>query len=52
MNKTTLDEALDRIKELENEISELKADNKKLRNRNFGGRKKRLDFMLSSEWKR
>lgn len=40
MNITTLDEALDRIKELENEISELKAENKKLRNRYFGGRKK------------
>ena len=40
MNITTLDEALDRIKELENEISELKAENKKLRNRNFSGGKK------------
>ena len=39
MNITTLDEALDGIKELENEISELKAENKKLRNRYFDGRK-------------
>ena len=48
MNITTLDEALDRIKELENEISELKAENEKLRNRNFGGRKKHDEAWMSA----
>ena len=40
MKITTLDEALERIKELEKEVAELKAENETLRNRNFGGRKK------------
>ena len=57
MKITTLDEALERIKELEKEVAELKAENEKLRNRNFGGRKKHdeawmaayNDFMLKYE---
>ena len=40
MKYTTLDEALKRIEELEKEVYELKLENEKLRNRNFGGRKK------------
>lgn len=57
MKITTLDEALKRIKELEKEVAELKAENEKLRKRNFGGRKKHdeawmaayNDFMLKYE---
>ena len=57
MKITTLDEALERIKELEKEVAELKAENEKLRKRNFGGRKKHVeawmaaynDFMLKYE---
>lgn len=57
MKITTIDEALKRIKELEKEVAELKAENEKLRNRNFGGRKKHdeawmaayNDFMLKYE---
>ncbi len=48
MKITTLDEALKRIKELENEISELKAENEKLRNRNFGGRKKHDEAWMAA----
>lgn len=57
MKITTLDEALERIKELEKEVAELKAENETLRSRNFGGRKKHdeawmaayNDFMLKYE---
>ena len=57
MKITTLDEALERIKELEKEVAELKSENETLRNRNFGGRKKHdeawmaayNDFMLKYE---
>ena len=57
MKITTLDEAFKRIKELEKEVAELKVENEKLRNRNFGGRKKHdeawmaayNDFMLKYE---
>ncbi|MBE6005305.1 MAG: resolvase [Lachnospiraceae bacterium] len=57
MKITTLDEALERIKELEKEVAELKAENEKLRKRDFGGRKKHdeawmaayNDFMLKYE---
>ena len=57
MKITTLDEALERIKELEKEVAELKAENETLRNRNFGGWKKHdeawmaayNDFMLKYE---
>lgn len=57
MKITTLDEALKRIKELEKEVAKLKAENEKLRKRNFGGRKKHdeawmaayNDFMLKYE---
>lgn len=40
MRISSLEEALKRIKELEKEVSNLKAENEKLRNRNLGGRKK------------
>lgn len=57
MKITTLDEALKRINELEKEVAGLKLENEKLRNRNFGGRKKHdeawmaayNDFMLKYE---
>ncbi|MBQ5558912.1 MAG: resolvase [Lachnospiraceae bacterium] len=45
---TTLEEALNRIKELEKEISELKSENEKLRGRNFGGRKKHDEAWMSA----
>ncbi|WP_031556326.1 MULTISPECIES: hypothetical protein [Lachnospira] len=48
MKVTTLDEALKRIKELEKEVAELKAENEKLRNRNFGGRKKHDEAWMSA----
>ncbi len=48
MKITTLEEALNRIKELEKEISELKAENEKLRGRNFGGRKKHDEAWMSA----
>lgn len=47
MKITTLEEAIVRIKELEKEISELKSENEKLRNRNFGGRKKHDEAWMS-----
>lgn len=40
MEIKTLEDALKRIRELEVEVAELKTENGKLRNRNFGGRKK------------
>lgn len=40
MKIKSLDEALERIKELEIEIIKLKKENEELRNRNIGGRKK------------
>ena len=48
MKITTLDEALKRIKELEKEVVELKAENETLRNRNFGGRKKHDEAWMSA----
>ena len=48
MKITTLKDALTRIEELEKEISELKAENEKLRNRNFGGRKKHDDAWMAA----
>ena len=48
MKITTLEEALKRINELENEIAELKAENEKLRNRNFGGRKKHDEAWMAA----
>lgn len=48
MKITTLDEALERIKELEKEVAELKSENETLRNRNFGGRKKHDDAWMSA----
>ena len=40
MKITSLDEALERIDDLEKKINDLKAENEQLRNRNLGGRKK------------
>ena len=48
MQISTLEEALKRIKELEKEVVELQAENEKLRNRNFGGRKKHDEAWMSS----
>ena len=48
MKITTLDEALKRIKELEKEVVELKAENETLRNRNFGVRKKHDEAWMSA----
>lgn len=48
MRITTLDEALKRIKELEKEVAELKAENEKLRKRNFGGRKKHDEAWMAA----
>ena len=48
MKITTLDEALERIKELEKEVAELKAENEKLRKRNFGGRKKHDEAWMAA----
>lgn len=48
MKITTLDEALKRINELEKEVAELKLENEKLRNRNFGGRKKHDEAWMSA----
>ena len=48
MKTFTLEEALRRIKELEQEITVLKAENEKLRNRNFGGRKKHDEAWMSA----
>ena len=43
-----LEDALKRIKELEKEVAEPKAENEKLRNRNLGGRKKHDEAWMSS----
>ncbi len=48
MKIKTLEDALKRIKELEKEVAELKAENEKLRNRNFGGRKKHDEAWMSA----
>lgn len=48
MKITTLDEALERIKELEKEVAEIKAENEKLRKRNFGGRKKHDEAWMAA----
>ena len=48
MKITTLEDALNRIEELEKEISGLRSENEKLRNRNFGGRKKHDEAWLSA----
>ena len=48
MEITTLEEALTKIKELEKEISELRAENEKLRGRTFGGRKKHDEAWMSA----
>ena len=48
MKIKTLEEAMQRIKELEKEVEELKSENEKLRNRNFGGRKKHDDAWMAS----
>ena len=48
MKITNLNEALERIKELEKEIATLKAENEELRKRNFGGRKKHDEAWTSA----
>ncbi len=48
MKINNLDDALKRIKELEKENADLKAENEKLLNRNFGGRKKHDDIWMTS----
>jgi len=48
MEIKTLEEALLKIKELEKEISDLKEENERLRNRNFGGRKKHDEAWMAS----
>jgi len=48
MKITTLEDALKRIAELEKEVADLRAENEKLRNRNFGGRKKHDDAWMAS----
>ena len=48
MKIKTLEEALKRIKELEQEVAELRAENELLRNRNFGGRKKHDEAWMSA----
>ena len=48
MKISNLDEALERIKELEKEVAELKSENEKLRSRNFGGRKKHDEAWMSA----
>ena len=44
----TLEDALERIKELEKEVALLKGENKKLLARNFGGRKKHDEAWMAS----
>ena len=48
MKSMTLDEAINRIKELEKEVATLKAENEELRNRNFGGRKKHDEAWMAA----
>ena len=48
MKAMTLDEALKRIKDLENENAALKAENEELRSRNFGGRKKHDEAWMAA----
>lgn len=48
MKINSFDEALVRIKELEKEVVLLKAENEKLRGRNFGGRKKHDEAWMAS----
>lgn len=45
---TTLEEALEKIKELEKEVEELKEEIEILRNRNLGGRKKHDKAWMAS----
>ena len=48
MDISNLSEALKKIEELETEVSQLKAENEKLRSRNFGGRKKHDDVWMAA----
>lgn len=48
MKIKSFEEALVRIEELEKENAELKLENEKLRNRNFGGRKKHDEAWMTS----
>ena len=48
MEITNLNEALERIQELEKEVDELRQENEQLRSRNFGGRKKHDEAWMSA----
>lgn len=48
MDIKTFEDAISRINELEKEVKELKLENEKLRNRNFGGRKKHDETWMAS----
>ncbi len=48
MDITNLEDALIRISELEKEVAALKDENEKLRERNFGGRKKHDEAWMAS----
>ena len=48
MKAKTLEKANERIKELEKEVAELRAENEKLRNRNLGGRKKHDEAWMTA----
>ena len=48
MDIKTLEDALIVIKELEQQIADLKSENEQLRNRNLGGRKKHDDAWQAS----
>ena len=48
MKINSLEEANKRIQELENEIKVLREENERLKNRNFGGRKKHDDTWTAS----
>lgn len=45
MKIKTLDEALERIDELEREVSRLKKENKELLERKMGGRRRHIDIL-------
>lgn len=48
MKINTLEDALLRIRDLEKEVAELKIENERLRNRNYGGRKKHDETWMTA----
>ena len=48
MKINTLEDALLRIRDLEKEVAELKIENERLRNRNYGGRKKHDEAWMAA----